>query len=404
MGEKKESGERELPTALAQGDLVFLAAALLVFGLARWWLANHFPWRVGFDDADHISAALRWAESWRLSDDGPFLRVPFWPMLLGTFFRIFGVKVGLFLVQASVVLGTLILYFLYTAPLRKHAHPAAIYLPPAVFVLSPQVLLYTRHAVNEPFVGLLAAAVMLVGRKASLGRGFVVGVLCGLASMTKIASAALVVPALAVALRSRAVAFRALTLAWFTLGLAVVIAPIVALHVAQRGWVPIDTTAAFDLSRYEPPEWWALGDQIERYEAGMADFRETISKDPVVYLSGFVRRLGSWILRPSSTDFARFYPDYPHGLLRVWDTVVFAVLGLAAVLGTDRRNAPIWVFILTIVVGCTFPRHTPFTPKVILIFTFLLLAPYGLARLAQRLSRAAQPSAPRSSVTGEEAP
>ena len=359
---------------------------MMAFCLARWWCAGHYPWRIGFDDADHISAGLLWAEHGRLSDDGPFLRVPLWPMLLGTFFRPFGIAAGLFLVQSSVVLATLVLYLQYTAPLRGRARPSVIYLPAAVFVLSPQVLLYTRHAVNEPFVGLLTVAVMFAGLKTSIRRAVGLGALCGLAAMTKIAAAALAVPALAMTTRSKATASRAAPLAWFALGLTLVVAPIVSLHVAQRGWVPIDTTAAFDLSRYEPPEWWALGDPIQRYEAGMADFRQTFSRDPAAYLGGFVLRLGGWILRPASADFARFYPDYPHGALRAWDTVVFFALGLAAILGTDRRNAAIWVFVLAVVVGCTFPRHTPFTPKAMLIFPFLLLAPYGLVRLRPRRS------------------
>ncbi len=388
QGGDSGSGKHEYPRTIGSRDLLFLSAALLVFGLARWWIAAHYPWRPAFDDYDHIPAGLRWAEHWRLSDDRWFLRVPIWPMLLGTFFRIFSVKVALFLVQGFVVLGALVLYFLHMAPVRNQVHPAAIYLPPAVFVLSPQVLLYSRHAVNEPLVGLLAVAVMFVGRKASFGRGFGLGVLCGLASMTKIASAGIVVPALAMPFRSRPGTFRALTLVYFTLGLVLVVAPVVTLHVAQRGWVMIDTTAAFNLGRYDPTEWLALGDQMERHEAGMADFRDTFSKDPTAYLGGFVRRLGNWILSPSSADFALFYKDYPNGLLRIWDTVVFAALGLAAVLGTDRRDAPIWVFVLSIAVGCTFPRHTPLTPKVTLIYPFLLLAPYGLARLGQRLSRA----------------
>jgi hypothetical protein len=115
----------------------------------------------------------------------------------------------------------------------------------------------------------------------------------------------------------------------------------------------------------------------------MADFRQAFSEDPAAYLGGFVRRFGGWIARPASADFVRFYPDYPHEGLRVWDTFVFATLALSALLGTDRRNASIWVFVLAIVVGCTFPLHTPFTPKVTLIYPFLLLAPYGLARVAR---------------------
>lgn len=372
------------PSAISWPDLVFLAAAMLVCGLATWWISSHYPWRRGFDDFDHIPAALRWAKELRLSDDSLFLRVPFWPMLLGTFFRIFGVTAGLLLVQAGVVFGTLVIYFRYTASLRSRVHPAMIYLPPAVFLLSPQVLLYSRHAVNEPFIGLLAATVLLVGREVSSRRGFGLGILCGVATMSKIASAALIVPAVVMLLHSRLGTVRARALVGLVLGMTLVLAPLVTLHIAQRGWVVIDTTSAYNLSRYDAREWWELGDHMERYRAGMADFRDAFSGDPVGYLRGFIERLNRWILRPSSADFALFYKDYPHGLLRAWDTVVLWTLGLAALLGTDRRNASIWVFILAMVVGCTFPRHTPYSPKVTLIYPFLLLAPYGLACVAGR--------------------
>ena len=117
------------------GDFVFLAVAALVFGLLLSWIVSAHPYRVAaFDDWDHIPAAVRWAKELRLTDDSLFLRVPFWHVLLGTFFRIFG-PTGLFLLQGGIALGTLALYFVYTAPLRNKLHPALIYLLAGVFLL-----------------------------------------------------------------------------------------------------------------------------------------------------------------------------------------------------------------------------------------------------------------------------
>jgi len=148
------------PSAASAGRRLALSVALLApYLFGRAWIASTWPYQQGFDDFDHIPAALEWAQHQRLTRDGLFLRVPLWHILLGSFFLVFGTTAGLFVLQASIVWGTLLAYLTYVERVLHRDAWGILLLPPLVFVSSPQVLLYGRHAVNEPFLGLLAVPV-----------------------------------------------------------------------------------------------------------------------------------------------------------------------------------------------------------------------------------------------------
>ena len=54
-----------------------------------------------------------------------------------------------------------------------------------MFLLSPQILLYSRQTVNELWIGLLTMAVMLLGERRGARAALPMGVLVGLAACTK---------------------------------------------------------------------------------------------------------------------------------------------------------------------------------------------------------------------------
>ncbi|MCL4683184.1 hypothetical protein KJ059_00360 [Myxococcota bacterium] len=377
-------GESE-PAASAGRLLVLSFALLAPYLIGRAWIASTWPYQQGFDDFDHIPAALEWAQHRRLTSGGLFLRVPLWHILLGSFFLVFGTTAGLFVLQASIVWGTLLAYLTYVERVLHRDARGLLLLPPLAFVSSPQVLLYGRHAVNEPFLGLLAVGVLLVGALAFRGRAVVLGLLCGAGSMTKTIATALVIPALTDLLAARTRTGRTRALALFAVGMAVVVAPLVTLHFVQRGPVPLDTTAAYNLSTFEPRQWLAQGDHMARHAAGMQAWRADIAADPAGYLADFAGRFATWWARPGSADFAHFYRDYPHAWIRAWDHGVLYAFLLLAAFGTRRRHLSVWAFLAILAVGCTFPRHTPYSPKLILIFPTLLLAASGILRLSDRL-------------------
>lgn len=364
-----------------------LSLALLApYLLGRAWIASTWPHHRGFDDFDHIPAALEWASHFRLTSDGLFLRVPLWHVLLGSFFLVFGVQTGLFVLQAGILWTTLFAYLMYVERALGREARGLLLLPPLAFALSPQSLLYGRHAVNEPFVGLLSVAVIVAGATAFRGRAVVLGLLCGAGAMTKTIAAALLIPALTYLLARPGPESRLRALAGLAGGIAAVVVPFVALHVVQRGPVLMDTTAAYTLSTFEPRQWVAQGDHMARHAAGMKAWRADITGDPAGYLAGFAERFATWWWRPGSSDFAYFYRDYPHSILRAWDHVVLYSLLLLAAVGTCRRDLSMWAFLAVIAVGCTFPRQTPYSPKLILVYPTLLLAAAGLVRLVDRLA------------------
>lgn len=354
--------------------LLFLGA----FALRVAWL----PVVPGFDDAEHLRAAVTWQQAGRLSGDGVFVRVPLWPILLGTLMHAFRPGIAVVAIQLVCVLATLGLAIAFSrrASAERTLPLAAVAFPVLLFAGSPQVLLYAAHAVNELWIGTLAAVVLFLGTTRARWGTWMLGAACGAATMTKLSMGLVTVPAAVFTWRSEP-ARRAVRLAQLSLGAALVVVPLVVLHAVQRPGLPLDNTSAFTLGEYTPQEWLALGGPLERREAALANFREKITSDPVGYAQDTARRLGRWIARPASADFALYVPDFPKRAIGLWESSVLGILVVLAAIGTTRRTAPIWIFLAAIPLLCAFPVHVPFTPKIIPIFPCVLLAPLGLARL-----------------------
>ena len=376
-----------------------MAGALFLAAFAA--LISGTPWYPGFDDAEHVSAALYWREHLRLTTAGPFVRVPLWQMLLGTLFMWLPPGLAVALLQCAIVLAAIALCLRGLARLPEpRPLPLLAAAPVFVFALSPQALLYARHPVNEPWVGLLAMGVLSLGVAGGRGRAFGMGLLCGLAVMTKLMAGALLVSAAGFAGRAPRER-RAHALALLALGTAVAAGPFLALHALERPGTPLDDTSAFTLSRYTPQQWVALGSPAERQRAGMAEFRAHFGADPAGHVAGAFRRLANWLVRPATADFALFVPGFPTAAIGVWEHAVFwGLLGLA-VLGTSAATAPIWMFILAIPLACAFPPHVPFVPKLMALYPALWLAPHGVLRLLRprrSISASTSEVAGRSSV------
>lgn len=380
--------EPSRPPLLVVSRRAWLAAfALAVAAFLGAWavLVATLAYHPGFDDGEHLRAALLWAGEGRLDAQGIFVRVPLFAVLLGTLFHALEPLKALFAFQLAVVAAALALFFRHA---RLAAGPAGATPASLATVLllawSPLVLLYTRHAVNELFIGLLAMGVLTLGLHPVRGRAVWLGLLCGAAGMTKLMALALVAPALIFLLRGLPGRRAAGEAARFAAGLAAVVVPLVTLHLVQRPGLPLDTTSAFNLSGYDANEWVALGGPLERYHAGLAHWRESLTGDPLGYAAGVGRRLARWTLRPATADFAYYYPDFPTGPVGIWEQVSLAALLLLAAVGTTRASAPIWLFHAAVLASSVLPMHVPFTPKVMLVFPSLLLAPAGVDRLLGR--------------------
>lgn len=339
----------------------------------------------GFDDLEHLQAAIVWQQEGRLQADGIFVRVPLWTVLLGTLSRLLRPGTAIAFVQAACVLATLALALAFArrASAERALPLAAVAAPLLVFASSPQVVLYARHAVNELWIGALAAGVLAIGAARPRGGALALGLVCGAAAMTKLSMGLLAVPAAIFAWRGDPQR-RAVRLALLALGAALVVIPLAALHAVQRPGLPLDNTSAFTLGEYTPREWVALGDPLERRDAAMASFRAHLAGDPLGYAGDAVRRLARWITRPATADFELFVPGFPKWPFGIWEHAVLWSLVLLAAFGTTTRTAPIWIFVAALPVLCAFPAHVPFTPKIIPIFPCLLLAPLGLARVLRK--------------------
>ena len=348
-----------------------LAALAAVYAL--------LPWHLAFDDAFHIQDGLLFARSFSLRDDGLFLRVPLWPIVLGTSFSIFGMRAGLFVLQATIVLTSIVCFWRYRGREARMPFERPEALLVGAFVLSPQLLLYSRHAVNELWIGLLAMGVMLLCKRLDATRCLLLGAVVAAAGMTKIVAFALAAPVAVCLLRAEAPRLR--KVAWCLGGAALVFLPLLGLHWAERGIWLLDNTGAYQLSTLSLAEWRGIDGAAARQAAGMASFWEAITSQPLAYAQGFAERAVTWLLRPSSADFASFFPSYPRLPIRIADEALFLGFGALAALGTTRREAPIWLFVAAVWLASTFPSHTPYTPRLIVLFPWLLLAPAGLQRL-----------------------
>lgn len=361
------------------------AGAFVLFLGAFALLSSQTPFRSGFDDAEHVAAALVWRDEWRLDTSGLFVRVPLWQVLLGTLFHAARPLVAIPLLQSACVMATLLACGVFVRHAARDAPltPLALGLPLSAFALSPQALLYARHPVNELWIGALAAWVLALG-VARPGPGWLAsGLAVGAAAMTKLSMGLLAAPALFFAWRGD-VAGRPRRLAGVALGTALVVAPCLALHHGQRGGLPLDNTSAYTLGEFMPEAWLALGDHRERRDAGMQSFRRQLAEDPLGFSAGAAQRLWRWLSRPATADFALFVPGFPTRAIGLWEhSLLLALLGLAA-LGTTRETAPIWIFVLALPLLCSLPVHVPFVPKILPVFPCLLLAPLGLARLLAR--------------------
>lgn len=370
--------------ALAVRPLVvlgFVSALLFLgaFALRVAWL----PVVPGFDDAEHLRAAVAWQQTGRLTTDGPFIRVPLWPALLGTLSHVFRPGTAVLVVQLVSVFVTLGLAIAFSRRVsaQRPLPLAAVAVPVLLFATSPQLFLYAAHAVNELWIGMLAAVVLFLGTMRERRGIGALGAACGAAAMTKLSMGFLSVPALWFSWPGEP-RRRAARLARLGLGAALVVVPLVVLHAVQRPGLPLDNTSAFTLGEYTPQEWLALGDPRERREAALANFWGNLAGNPTGYARDAVHRLGRWITRPASADFALYVPGFPKRAVGIWESSVLGILLVLAVLGTTRHTAPIWIFVAAIPLLCAFPVHVPFTPKIIPIFPCVLLAPLGLARLS----------------------
>ena len=367
------------------------AAVLCAFGLyaaMRTWLADTVPWHRAFDDDFFLPETFRWiGGKGYLGEKATFARVPVWHWLLGAHFEVFR-RYGLVVLQAWIVLGAIALYAAWVGAGRGRAR----WLPLLVFVLSPQILLYSRQGVNELWIGLLTLGVMLLGERRGAAAALPMGALVGLALCTKPAAGLLAIAAAGYALRGAP--RPASALARVAIGAALVAAPILAWTAWERGSWLLDNTTAFNLSGMSVKEWRALPDAATRQEVGLARFREAFDADPAGYLAAATARAADWLARPSSLDLGRFYPAYPMAWIGAADTVAFALLAALAAVGTRRRDAFLWILAAAWTIACAFPVFTPRSPKIVLIFPMLLLAERGVVRLAAwRERRSALPAA-----------
>jgi len=356
------------------GVIVWLPFALYAAALAA--AIACVPYRPALDDPEVAHLARSFAATGRLAPGELFLRVPFWQMLLGGVFSLVGERAGVLLVQSAVVLASLATLAAWVRRERLSV-PAALAVA-LLFAASPQIVLYARHLANELFVGWLAMAVVVLATGRARARAVWLGLAVGVAAMTKLAAALLVLPALAGLWRERAARRRNLALAGGAL--AAVVAPLVVLARVQRGSWVLDDTSAFNLGALDAPTWSALGAPA-RSDAALESFARALADAPLAYLAAALGRAAQWLLRPGSLDLRAWIPQYPPLALEVGDVVVFFSIVTLAVLGTRRDRALAWIFPVGIWLACSLPQKTPYSPRVAVLFPLLLLAPAGWTEL-----------------------
>jgi hypothetical protein len=357
--------------------VAWVLGAFAVYAVARAAVAYAVPWRRAFDDFFFLPETFRWLGGGRLGEDATFARVPLWHLMLGAHFAVFR-SYALIVLQGWIVLATIAVYAAWVGPRAARMR----WLPLFVFLLSPQILLYSRQAVNELWIGLLTISIMLLGERRGARAALPMGVLVGLSAFTKPAAGLNALLALGYALRDRAP--RPPTLVRLALGAALVSLPLLAFAIWLRGGWLVDNTTAFNLSGMPLEAWRALPDAAARQAAGMGRFREVFAADPLGYLAAACVRAVAWLARPSSLDLGMFYSGYPLAWVGAADAAALAILVVLALLGTTRRDAFVWLLVAGWTAACAFPLFTPRSPKLVLLFPLLLLAERGVARLGAR--------------------
>jgi hypothetical protein len=357
--------------------LVALPFAAYAIGLAA--LSAAVPYRPALDDPELLTLARHIAEHGSLDPDGLFRRVPLWQLLLGAGVAGIGERAAVVGLQVASVLG--ILWALAVRAQAGAASQAATLAVALAFALSPQALLYSRHAANELFIGALALATLLLVERASVRRAAVAGAVVGAAVMTKLAAGVLVLPAVWGLTRGRAAI--APRLGAFAAGLAALALPLAWLAIAQRGW-PLDDTSSFNLGTLDQQAWLAAGSVAERNRLALESFRAVWDAGPLAYGVAAAGRAVGWLGRPSSLDLLSWIPEYPALIVELGDQLVFFGVLVLAVLGTRRATLHTWVLPLALWTACSLPLKTPYSPRVAALVCLLLLAPSGIDALRRR--------------------
>jgi hypothetical protein len=359
-----------------------VALPLAAYAIALAAVSAAVPYRPALDDPELLSLARHFAEHGRLDPEGLFRRVPLWQMLLGLGVGTFDERAAVIGLQAASVLAVLLAL---ASRVRSGAAGAGPTLAVGlVFALSPQALLYSRHAANELFIGALAILALLLAERAKRAdwrRAATAGAVVGAAAMTKLAAVVLLVPALWTLVRERS--HRAARLGAFAGGFAVIAIPLVLLAVGQRGW-PLDDTSSFNLGSLDQEQWLAAGSVAERNRLALESFEAAWDAGAAAYLSAAAGRAAGWLARPSSLDLIAWIPEYPPLVLELADQLVFFGVAVLAVLGTRRATLPTWLLPLALWAACSLPQKTPYSPRVAALLPLLLLAPIGIDVLRGR--------------------
>jgi hypothetical protein len=364
------------------GDVWLVAPPFVAYAIGLTAISVAVPYRPALDDPELLSLAWHWADHGALDPAGLFRRVPLWQVLLGTGVSALGERAGVIALQAASVLAVLVAL---AARARAGASSRASTLVVAfLFVLSPQALLYSRHAANELFIGALAAVLIVLAGRAepvAVRRALAAGAVVAAAAMTKLAASVLALPAVWWLARARQ--GRGGRLAAFAAGWAGVVVPLVILAFVQRGW-PLDDTSSFNLGNLDQATWLAAGSVAERNRLALESFATAWNASPSAYLADAAARGVGWLARPGSLDLLNGIPEYPAIAVEIADHAVFFAVLVLAVLGTTRVTLVAWILPLALWVACSVPQKTPYSPRVAALIALLLLAPVGLDVLRGR--------------------
>ena len=163
-----------------------VALPFALYSVALLALSAFVPYAPALDDPEWLALGGYVAEHGALEPDGLFRRVPLWQLLLGAGIALLGDRGGVVTLQVFCVFVAFLL--LAKRAERGGATPSSVLIVACAAALSPQFLLYSRHAANELFVGVLAMGVLVLMEQAGWRRALLAGALAGCAAMTKLAA------------------------------------------------------------------------------------------------------------------------------------------------------------------------------------------------------------------------